>query len=155
MNHGIVFVFVGLGTGVLTGCTGPAAANTPAGNAAANTVMAPASGAKTGPALEKGMTAAQVRSLWGEPAEIKPFKTQDSDTEVWVYRRLAGRRVQQIQTGVREIPAVSPRTGQDTTVKEPIYESETLAITDTVELLLYRGLLIEWKRKFLETRTFD
>jgi hypothetical protein len=99
--------------------------------------------------LHKGQTSAQVETLLGKPAEIRPFSVKDGDlqSEVWIYRVIVEEKEWQVPTGVREIPAVNPRTGQAIVIQEPIYETQQVRTTDIVELLMVEQQLLEWKTR--------
>ena len=97
--------------------------------------------------LHKGQTSAQVETLLGKPAEIRPFSVENGDlrSEVWIYRVIVEEKEWQVPTGIREIPAVNPRTGQSIVIQEPIYETQQVRTTDIVELPMVEQQLLEWK----------
>jgi hypothetical protein len=97
--------------------------------------------------LQKGLTAAQVRDLAGEPLEIKPFHADVVASEIWVYRRKLSESEQQVQVGSRAVPLTNPLTGQTENSSEPIFETQTITITETIELLMIESRLTEWKRR--------
>ncbi len=135
----------------LAGCSTPSgsaprSAAGPAGGESASAVAAPLS------ALQKGMTAGEVRAILGEPDEIKPFKSPDIGVNVWTYRRIVRGPERQVITGTRDIPAVNPITGLPITMQEPIYGQEVTFLHETIELLMQGDTLLEWKRKVFEER---
>ncbi len=62
--------------------------------------------AKTKPVLDKGMAAAAIIQLVGQPNEITPIKSDSSKAETWVYRRKVGQTVFQTANTQAFIPAV-------------------------------------------------
>ncbi len=103
-------------------------------------------------ALRKGMTAAEVRAILGEPDGIKPFKSPDIGVYVWTYNRIVRGPERQVITGTREIPAVNPITGLPITQQEPIYAQEITYLHETIELLMQGDILLAWKRQVTEER---
>ena len=104
-------------------------------------------------ALQKDLTAAQVKALLGEPAGIKPFKAEVPASEIWVYRRKISQQDREVPIGSQEIPRMNPLTGQMGTVNEPVYETQTLTVIETIELLMIEQRLIGWKyRRLTEPR---
>ena len=104
-------------------------------------------------ALQKQMSAAQVRALVGAPAEIKPFKAEVPASEIWVYHRKVAQQDREVPIGSQEIPRMNHVTGQMGTANEPIYETQSFAIIETIELLMVEQRLIEWKsRRLTESR---
>jgi hypothetical protein len=100
-------------------------------------------------ALQKQMTAAQVRALVGEPVQIKPYKPGDPLGEIWVYQRKVGTHDRQVQIGSREVPATNPLTGQTIMINEPIYEAQVVTDLEIIELLMVESRLAEWKTRRL------
>ena len=98
-------------------------------------------------ALQKGQSAAQVRALLGEPEEIKPLKLVGLAGEVWVYRRKISEVDQPAPLGSREVPVTNPITGVTSTTTEPVYQIQTVTVSETVELLLVEQRLTEWKTR--------
>jgi hypothetical protein len=97
-------------------------------------------------ALTKGQSAAQVRSLLGEPAEIKPVPAPLA-TEIWVYRRKISEVDQPAPLGSREVPVTNPITGVTSTTTEPVYQIQTVIVFETVELLMIEQRLTGWKTR--------
>jgi hypothetical protein len=98
-------------------------------------------------ALQKQMTAAQVRALVGELVQIKPYKPGDPMGEIWVYQRNVGAHDRQVPIGSREVPVTNPLTGQTTMTNEPIYQSQTITDIEIIELLMVESRLAEWKTR--------
>ncbi len=62
--------------------------------------------AKAKPVLDKGMEAATIIQLVGQPNEITPIKSGDSKAETWLYRRKVGQTVFQTANTEALIPAM-------------------------------------------------
>ena len=92
------------------------------------------------------MSAAQVRTLIGEPAEIKPFVVEEFTFETWVYRRKISESVRQVMMGTRDVPVADLMTGGIRNVPEPFYGKQISSVIETIELLIFYQQLIEWKR---------
>jgi len=135
------------------GCSGPSVS--PGRPPADRAGSAPTgSGGASLDALRKGMTATEVRAVLGNPDEIKPFKSPDIGVYVWTYRRVVRGPERQVITGTRDIPAINPITGQSITMQEPIYAQEITYFHETIDLLMQRDALLEWKRTaFAERKT--
>jgi hypothetical protein len=61
---------------------------------------------KAKPVLDKGMDAATIIQLVGQPDEITPLKTADGKAETWIYRRKTGQTVVQTANTQTTIPAM-------------------------------------------------
>ncbi len=139
----------------LAGCSGPPAPGP------ASAAVPPANKTKATPkpdpfaAVQKGMTAAEVRSLVGEPKEIKPFKAGDLKSEVWVYQHTIAERTRQVEVGTQDVPVVDSLTGRAGTAKESVMGLEFVTVSETVELLMIEGQVIEIKRKPRLDRTIN
>jgi hypothetical protein len=96
--------------------------------------------------LTVNMTAEQVRALLGQPAVVRPRVSPQGPAEVWIYRRAVSEGVDLVATGTQEIPATNPLTGQQTTVLEPVYSQESRTVEKELQLLLFDGRLVTWKR---------
>ena len=96
------------------------------------------------------MTAAEVKRLMGEPAEIKPMAAPTGKAEVWIYRRTTRGPMDQIQVGTRSTPITTK--GADgqyhvvQTAEEPIFMQQVLIIEETTSLLMFDGQLLEQKQ---------
>ena len=96
--------------------------------------------------LTVNMTAEQVRALLGQPVVVRPMNSAQGSAEVWIYRRAVSGGVDLVATGTQEIPATNPLTGQQTTVLEPVYSQESRTVEQELQLLMYDGKLVSWKR---------
>lgn len=95
--------------------------------------------------IKKGMTAAEVREILGAPASVEPGPNQELKSEIWVYNRPVQSTTTQAATTVRQVDAVDPISGQNITVPEPVYQTVVVRISETAQLLMIDGKLIEWK----------
>lgn len=64
-----------------------------------------ATAAQNRPALDKGMTAEQIQQAIGKPQEIRPMQSPEGKAEVWTYRRVISRTVDQVATNTMQMPA--------------------------------------------------
>lgn len=97
--------------------------------------------------LKAGMAVAEVRALLGEPTEIRslPQAVGAPPAEIWIYHRIAAENEKQVPIGTRELPLMNPLTGQMGTTLEPIYETQKLAVKETIELLIVNERLATGK----------
>lgn len=105
--------------------------------------------------LAKGLTAAQIKALLGEPHEIKPFAAKGLISEIWIYQRSRPGKSRQVVARMQEIPYVDPLTGNMRTIQEPVYEHESTTINETFELLMFSGSLASWKQHQETDRSFN
>jgi len=95
------------------------------------------------------MTAAAVKAIMGEPAEVQPGPPSSGKTEIWIYRRSTYGVVRQIQTGTRSETTnyrgadMMDRAAQSVAV--PIYVREVDKTTETISLLMIDGSFIVQK----------
>ena len=75
--------------------------------------------------------------------------------EVWIYRRTAVVGVDLVPTGTEDVPYVDPLSGQTRMIQNPVYNQETRTVEEELQLLLYEGRLVSWKRGFREKRSYD
>jgi hypothetical protein len=104
--------------------------------------------------LAKDMTAEQVRAALGPPIEVRPMKT--SGGEIWIYRqtRVTGVGLYPVKT--QDIPSVNPRTGEEQTIPNPVYNQETRSVEEELQLLMFDGKLVTWNRSVLkEQRRYE
>ncbi len=109
--------------------------------------------------LKKGMNAAAVKAIMGDPIEVRPFPNPGgSNAEVWVYKRVADGQIQQVQIGVNSIPLASLGSGVGNNfakdIQVPEYRQEVTTTTDTISLLLVDGIYITQKHAFTEQRHY-
>ncbi len=97
--------------------------------------------------LKEGMAIAEVRALLGEPADIRslPPQVDALPAEIWIYHRVAAENEKQVPIGTRELPLMNPITGQMGTTLEPIYETQKLAVKETIELLIVNQRFVTGK----------
>jgi hypothetical protein len=101
------------------------------------------------------MPAEEVRAALGEPEQIKPMKGHESEAVVWIYHFRVPGPVRQVQSGQIEYQRPNPLTGQMETLSEPVYSTEQTFIDQQVELLIFNGVLTEWKQSQRVERTFS
>jgi hypothetical protein len=105
--------------------------------------------------LQKGMPAATVRHIMGEPSEIRPMQAPVGKAETWVYHRTTRGPVKQIVVGTRSVPMTSVGSDAESTVmgkvEEPVIRQETLVVEETINLLMFNDHLIE-QNKTVQTR---
>ena len=142
----VIFGFV-LVAPILAGCSSVPSAPTTAQKRAAQP-------ARPDPwlSLAKGTTAEQVRADLGTPVEVRPLRSPGA--EVWIYRRTAAVDVNLVPTKTEDVPYFDPITGQQRTIQNPVYSQETRTVEEELQLLLYEGKLVNWKRGFRDERSY-
>ena len=110
-------------------------------------------------ALLKGMTAAQVKGIMGDPAEIHPRPVPKGKVEVWVYYRSTIGPTQQVQVGTKAI--TDQVTGSDGITRTrilqqvPVFQQMHLKITETIQLLMFDDLYLEQKVTARQEQVFE
>jgi outer membrane protein assembly factor BamE (lipoprotein component of BamABCDE complex) len=135
---------------LLVGCTNVPSSTAPVGASAGSSPTATA--VSNGPerALQKGMTAEEVKHIMGEPAEIKPMESPTGKAEVWVYHRTVFGHVEQVQVGSQVLK--DSTSGSDgnvhtmTLAEVPIYKQAVHKDLETISLLMFDGRFISQKR---------
>lgn len=137
MKIPLALVFAAL----LAGCATPAAPGPSAASGLA--------------ALQKGLTFDQLRALWGEPTETRPFRDGADNTVVWIYRRPVKTSDWPVATTVEEVPYFDPLTGVYTPIKDPHTTLARSEVTQVIELVFIDGQLAAWKRSLSEEKNFN
>lgn len=94
------------------------------------------------PVLVNGMSAAEVRQMLGEPAEIKPMESAAGKAEVWLYHleKYLGRT--ELVTFVnRPAPGASFESDPSTMIPEPVTTWVDHKLRVTLRLLMFNGRL--------------
>ncbi|HEY5551370.1 MAG TPA: hypothetical protein VIK52_05760 [Opitutaceae bacterium] len=129
-----------LGAGCLT-ASGEDAPDTSTQGEAAK----PAKPAK--PAIQKGMSAEEVRKIIGEPAAIKHIDKEDITAETWTYRRKVRTETTQEVVGDVNQPAfVGLGMGDESglgTASVPVYRLKHTTFYQVTALLMVDGTLVE------------
>jgi hypothetical protein len=147
MNSRIVILGFALVAPLLTGCTSAPSAPTAGQHQAAQPVQQ-----DPWQFLAKGTTAEQVRAALGTPVEVRPM--QAPGAEVWIYRRTAAMDIGLVPARMEEIPIFDPTSGQPRMVPNPVYSQETRTVEEELQLLLFEGRLVTWKRAFRTERSY-
>ena len=148
-SHGAFFLMIGLFT-LMAGCASAPAAGPRPAEAPGKKAQDPFA------AVQQGMTAEEVRSLVGEPKEIKPMKTAGLKSEVWLYDRKIADLTRMSDVGDVEVPVINPITGVTSTTKNTIMNlrEEDITVYETVEVLMIDGHLAALKRKQWSDRKY-
>jgi hypothetical protein len=101
------------------------------------------------------MTAAEVRALLGEPAEIKKHEQSGIVSETWLYYRTVPGPVHQVATDMDEIPVFDGLTGQTKIIKQPRYRMEQTKLTETTGLLMIKGILGDWTQVYTPSTSYN
>lgn len=108
------------------------------------------------PALSKGMSAATIRQLVGEPAEVRRIETDGLGGESWIYRRDMGVDVTQEAVLVEQVPAfVGPGYGNKDNIDlidVPAYRLKRTELTQVTALLMVEDTLV-FARQWVERST--
>ncbi len=132
------------------GCTSPGAAS-----AAKTAPEVAAVSNQPAPELRKGMTGVELKQLLGEPKQVRPFVVNEVASEVWVFERRIPGKTRQVVARMQEVPYVDPITGVMRMIQEPVHENETTTVIEITEVLMFSGVVAEWKRAFDAERAFN
>ncbi len=120
---------------------------------ASNADSRPASAAR--PTIAVGMKSAEIRSLIGAPARVKPVKNDEVAAEVWYYNFSRAVGTRQVVTSTQEVPYFDSMSNSIKTRQEPVYGLETTSVSETTELLMVDGVLVGTKRYRNADRAYD
>lgn len=114
----------------------------------------------TGPAreesnknLRKGMTEAEIRSVWGEPKAVHAGKSEGETILVYNFDVITTQRM--VAATVNEWQAIDPISGVPRTVIDPVLSPQQVTVYQTIVLQLVDGKLVSWARRLGEERTFN
>ncbi len=108
--------------------------------------------------LKKGMPAAEVIKIFGQPKSVKSMAAPSGKAEVWVYRELVSNVCQPVQVGTRPITIVvhdGDRERTDTIAEEPIFKMQRKVVEQVTSLLLFNDHFLEQKTAREESRTYE
>jgi hypothetical protein len=127
---------------LLIGVLAQTARGAPAQDAAPNTdskAAVPAAKA-TDTGLKSGMPSETVIKIMGQPAEVKPMKTQEGKAEIWVYRRQVADRVDYVVISTPIISTVPDGRGSTRTVvtgERTDNQEQHHITTDVIEVRMF------------------
>lgn len=129
----------------ITACgAGVASGDVAAAVAAAQPAKAP---------IAKGMSAAAIRELIGEPIEVRKIETEGASGESWIYHRNMGSEVTQEAVLVEQVPAyVGPGYGDRNNtdlIDVPAYRLKRTTLTQVTALLIIDDTLVH-ARQWIE-----
>lgn len=101
------------------------------------------------------MTGVELKQLLGEPKQVRPFVVNEVASEVWVFERRIPGKTRQVVARMQEVPYVDPITGVMRMIQEPVHENETTTVIEITEVLMFSGVVAEWKRAFDAERAFN
>lgn len=110
------------------------------------------------PAIQKGMTAAEIEKIIGKPNEIKPIEVGDTKGESWIYRRVAKRTMTQTAATLSMVPTYGGLGLQGDAivdVPEPEQRLEHVTIYQMTALLMVDGKLVASKQWLEKERHFQ
>ncbi len=113
--------------------------------------------AKEKPVLEKGMPAAMIIQLVGQPDEISPLKSGEGKAETWIYRRKVGQTVHQTANTETTIPALTGFTASGPTIGSaivPDYRLKYVCAYQVTALLMVDGRLQLGRQWFARDEQF-
>ena len=128
-------------------------ASTGASASGAKAAAAPVAAAKAD--VRKGMSGAELKKVWGEPKVVRPFVVDGVTSEVWVFERRLPGKTRQVVARMQEVPYVDPITGVMRMIQEPVQENETTTVIEITEVLMFSGVVAEWKKTFDSERAFN
>jgi hypothetical protein len=138
------FLVIALLLGACTSAPREAAQSAPA-----STATAPKDHPKN---LRKGMTEAEIRTVWGEPKAIHADK-EGGTILVYHFDVLTTQRM--VAASMTEVPAYDPISGETKSVMEPVLTPQNVTVTQTIVLQLKDGKLTGWARQLGEQRSFN
>lgn len=94
-------------------------------------------------AINKGMSADEVTQVLGKPDQVDAYPGGGPTGQVWTYKIAVENRVEQVSTGIREVPSWDPVANHATTIREPILTNRRIRRYTTLELLFTDGHLLE------------
>lgn len=103
--------------------------------------------------LRKGMTADEIRAVWGAPVAVHPGK--ETGETVLVYHFDVMTTQQMVAATMTEVPSVDLVTGEAQRVMQPTLTPQNVTVTQTIVLQLIDGKLVSWARKLDEKRSFN
>lgn len=146
----------------------PAAAPVKEPTTTATAATAPASSAKletpaqyrtefklpSGEVVKRGMPVAELQKLMGEPREKRPMKAGNEVAEIWIYQTdTVTSAPKTIHSDT--IVTADNHQGWVETVSVPQYKIEQTIVTETRELLIFQGRLLNWKESRSVKRTMQ
>jgi hypothetical protein len=102
--------------------------------------------------LRKGMTEAEIRTVWGEPKAIHADK-EGGVILVYHFDLLTTQRM--VAASMTEVPTFDPISGETRSVMEPVLAPQNVTVTQTIVLQLKEGKLAGWARQLGEQRSFN
>ena len=106
-------------------------------------------------AMAANMTTDQVRTLLGQPTAIRPMKSSQGPAEIWTYRRRVPAGTHLIAARTQEMPVMNPLTGQENMMSVPVYDQESRTVEEELQLLVFEGRLVSWKRGYRTHRDYE
>lgn len=99
------------------------------------------------PALEKGMSAAQVTEVIGKPSGVRVMPAPEGKAEVWTYRRVLERTTDQVATETEEVPVFGIGLGGDSrTAPSMRFSNAYRTRYQVTELLMFNDALVSAKQ---------
>jgi hypothetical protein len=103
--------------------------------------------------LRKGMTEAEIRSVWGEPKAVHAGNSAGESILVYNFDVLTTQKM--VAATVNEWQAVDPISGIPRTVIDPVLSPQKVTVFQTIVLQLVDGKLVSWARRLGEERSFN
>ena len=96
--------------------------------------------------IHRGIPAATLTQLLGEPAFKKTLEATYGETELWVYRRTLTTRTALESTRIQENTYWDPFRAKMITVETPFSEPKIITNTEVTEILVVDGVVHDWTR---------
>jgi hypothetical protein len=96
--------------------------------------------------VARGMTAAEVRTLLGEPRDLNPYTVGGTNGETWIYERKIDETIRQVPISSRDVPRFNPFTLQTEIIQEPVMGEEFTTLFEHLELMLVGDRVIDISR---------
>lgn len=131
--------------GLLAGCTAPAVSSAPVEPPAVQIPLGVTYSPVTLDPLKKGMTTAEVIGLWGQPEKQQHLHHDAGAADIWTYHHVVSSYQRQVASSTQLVPVFDSFTNGTKNVPEAVYSQERVQIIRTVELLIFKDRLLEWK----------
>jgi outer membrane protein assembly factor BamE (lipoprotein component of BamABCDE complex) len=105
--------------------------------------------------LKKGMDAREVKARWGAPALVKPFPAPKGKAEVWTYYYTLSDQTTQVVTSTEDRMTYCGPTEGMRNVPQLVYGLKHIKVKQVVNLLLYDGVLVSWKKSIERSQGFE
>lgn len=103
------------------------------------------------------MTAAQIRAVIGDPAEIRPYGKPEARAEIWIYDRQVAHNVDYVASEVDQVEGYAGTgTGNNMgTVPQINYHTQNDDVHQVTVLLIVDGKLVAGRQQDVTHVSYD